>query len=189
MTKQKYQIPIVRIGYGFKTIEVEANSQEEAEVLALDAAGDHEYSEKSSEYEIEGRVQAKSSEELSSILSTIRNQILVSYRTTLDRLIQAYVDDVQAQNNSDAHIGVETEIEGYVDLKRTILFSEPFSGNEDGNLTEYIDQFHTNGEVVSVRAEGDNTNVKLDELNNGQLIQIITQMEQLIQKPNEIEIF
>jgi hypothetical protein len=54
MTKQKFTVPVVRIGYGFTNIEVEATNQEEAEQLALDEAGDHEYSEKSSEYEVEG---------------------------------------------------------------------------------------------------------------------------------------
>jgi len=47
---EKYKIEVCRIGYGYKTIEVEATSQEEAENMALDEAGDHEFSEKDAEY-------------------------------------------------------------------------------------------------------------------------------------------
>lgn len=51
---KKFIIPVARIGYGFANIEVDANSQKEAEEQALDVAGDHEFAEKSSDYEIEG---------------------------------------------------------------------------------------------------------------------------------------
>lgn len=50
----KYNITVCRTGYGFNTIEVEANNQKEAEEKALDEAGNHEYSEKSSEYTLDG---------------------------------------------------------------------------------------------------------------------------------------
>ena len=46
---KEYEIEICRTGYGFATITVKADSQE-AERKALDEAGDHLYSEKSSEY-------------------------------------------------------------------------------------------------------------------------------------------
>lgn len=49
---QDFEIPVVRIGYGFKTIKVRAKSQEEAEQLALDEAGNQEFSEKESDYKI-----------------------------------------------------------------------------------------------------------------------------------------
>lgn len=52
MEKQKFDIEVCRTGIGFATIQVEATSQEEAEQLAIDEAGDHEYSEKSSEYDL-----------------------------------------------------------------------------------------------------------------------------------------
>ena len=44
--KKKFEIPVTRIGYSYKTITVEANSQEEAEEIALDTAGDEEFSER-----------------------------------------------------------------------------------------------------------------------------------------------
>lgn len=49
-TKQTFDIQVTRIGYGHATITVEAESQEEAQELALDQAGDHDYNEKSSDY-------------------------------------------------------------------------------------------------------------------------------------------
>jgi len=50
--KKKFAVEVVRTSYAFKTIEVEATSQEEANKLALDQAGDHEYSEKDADYKI-----------------------------------------------------------------------------------------------------------------------------------------
>ena len=48
--KKKFEIPVTRIGYAYKNIEVNANSQEEAEEIALDTAGDEEFSERESDY-------------------------------------------------------------------------------------------------------------------------------------------
>jgi hypothetical protein len=49
-----YNVEMCRIGYGSRVIVVKARSEEEASEKALDEAGDHEYSEKSSEYEVQG---------------------------------------------------------------------------------------------------------------------------------------
>jgi hypothetical protein len=51
---EAYEVSVCRTGYGFHRIQVQARSPEEAEELALDEAGDHEYSEKSSEYTTDG---------------------------------------------------------------------------------------------------------------------------------------
>ena len=48
----KYNIEVCRISYGFATIEVEAESLEQAEEIALDEAGNYEFSEKDAEYTI-----------------------------------------------------------------------------------------------------------------------------------------
>lgn len=48
--KKKFKIPVTRIGYGTVNITVEANSENQAEKMALAQAGDHEFSEHSSEY-------------------------------------------------------------------------------------------------------------------------------------------
>ena len=52
MTKQTFNIEVIRIGYGSRTISVEAETYEQAQELALDKAGDYEYSEKSADYEL-----------------------------------------------------------------------------------------------------------------------------------------
>ena len=48
----KYQIPVTRIGYGHAILEVEANSREQAEDLALEQAPNIEFNEHDSEYQI-----------------------------------------------------------------------------------------------------------------------------------------
>ena len=53
-TRKKYLVDVCRTSYGVKTLEIEANSPEEAQELALDQAGNHEYSEKESEYTCQG---------------------------------------------------------------------------------------------------------------------------------------
>lgn len=53
-TEEEYEVSVCRTGYGFAKITVTASSAEEAENKALDEAGDHEYSEKSSEYTTDG---------------------------------------------------------------------------------------------------------------------------------------
>jgi hypothetical protein len=52
MTKQTFDIEVIRIGYSSRTISVEAETYEQAQELALDKAGDYEYSEKSADYEL-----------------------------------------------------------------------------------------------------------------------------------------
>jgi hypothetical protein len=47
---KKFEIEVTRIGYAYKTMTVEANSREEAEGIALDEAGDEEFSERESDY-------------------------------------------------------------------------------------------------------------------------------------------
>ncbi len=53
-TDKEYEVQVVRTAYAFKTIKVKANSEEEAKEKALDEAGDHEFSEKSSDYSVDG---------------------------------------------------------------------------------------------------------------------------------------
>ena len=47
-----WNLQVTRIGIGHHTITVKARTREEAEALALEEAGNREYSEHSSEYEI-----------------------------------------------------------------------------------------------------------------------------------------
>lgn len=50
---QEFEVEVVRIAYGFKTIKVTAQSPEEAKRKALEQAGNYEFSEKTSEYQAE----------------------------------------------------------------------------------------------------------------------------------------
>jgi hypothetical protein len=47
----KFQVEICRIGYSVRTIDVEAANAEEAENIALDTAGNYEFSEHHADYE------------------------------------------------------------------------------------------------------------------------------------------
>jgi len=49
---RKFLIDVVRIGYGYRTVAVEAETLHEAQEKALDAAGNLLFSESVSEYEI-----------------------------------------------------------------------------------------------------------------------------------------
>lgn len=49
----KYFVSVTRIGYASAHFEIEASSEKEAQDLALEAAGNHVFSEHSSEYDID----------------------------------------------------------------------------------------------------------------------------------------
>ena len=50
---KKFEVPVARTGFGYRTAIIEARTEEEAGMVALDAAGNHLYSEKHSEYEVD----------------------------------------------------------------------------------------------------------------------------------------
>lgn len=52
-----FKATVCRTSYGFATITVVADTKEEAEQKIREEEGDHEYSEKSSEYSIENGIQ------------------------------------------------------------------------------------------------------------------------------------
>jgi len=92
--EKEYNIEVCRIGYGFKTITVTANSQNEAEEFALDEAGDHEYSEKTADYVLPDATSNK--EESTSTKQTLINKVIEDLKTgfsvgdytVLDELLQ-----------------------------------------------------------------------------------------------------
>lgn len=51
--KKTYEVEVCRTSYGFATIKIEAESEEEAEDLALEIAGNYDYSEKDADYLVE----------------------------------------------------------------------------------------------------------------------------------------
>ena len=50
---KEFTIPLVRVSYAFKSVNVKATTLEEAQAIALDMAGDLDYSEKDAEYKID----------------------------------------------------------------------------------------------------------------------------------------
>jgi hypothetical protein len=52
-----FEVQICRVSYAFTTVEIVADSQEEAEATVLDLSGDYCYSEKDAEYSIESIVE------------------------------------------------------------------------------------------------------------------------------------
>lgn len=59
----KYEVGVIRIGYGHTSFIVEADSEEQAGERALEEAGDHEFTENSSDYELDYTVVTDDSEE------------------------------------------------------------------------------------------------------------------------------
>lgn len=53
----KYKGTVCRISYSFREIKVEADNDEQAKEKMLDEAGNYEFSEKSSDYSLDGGVQ------------------------------------------------------------------------------------------------------------------------------------
>jgi hypothetical protein len=54
MEEKTYIVTVLRTGYAHRNIEVLAISEEQAREKAEDVAGNYEFSEHSSEYEIQG---------------------------------------------------------------------------------------------------------------------------------------
>ena len=49
-----FRIEVTRIGYACRVIEVEATTQDDAECIALETAGHHEFTEHDAEYQFTG---------------------------------------------------------------------------------------------------------------------------------------
>ena len=58
MAKKKYMVTVCRTSYAFRTIEVEAESEKDAENKAIDEAGSLMFSEKSAEYSTDGAIKS-----------------------------------------------------------------------------------------------------------------------------------
>lgn len=87
----KFQIPIIRSGFGCKTIEVEAENQKEAEEKALDEAGDYEFSEHTSEYDVDRGVKI----DYPALIQRIKNQLIHIEKDELSKAEQNILDIIQ----------------------------------------------------------------------------------------------
>lgn len=54
---KEFDVPVTRTSYSFRTITVKAKNRKEAIRLALEEAGDHEFSEKDADYTAEGAIE------------------------------------------------------------------------------------------------------------------------------------
>jgi len=103
--KRKFTISVCRTGYGHRDIEVEAESQAQAESLALDEAGDYDYSEHSSEYSLEGVTDSSgetaitpitiSAENLEEVRGVIANAFLKATGDYSDRFADSLLLDLE----------------------------------------------------------------------------------------------
>ena len=59
-----FMVQVCRISYGFASFEVAAENEEDAKNKAEDMAGDHIFSEKSSDYEAQGAQEIPSGKDL-----------------------------------------------------------------------------------------------------------------------------
>ena len=51
---KKFKVSVVRVAYAVREIEVDALDEKDAQDVALETAGNYEFSEHSSTYEVEG---------------------------------------------------------------------------------------------------------------------------------------
>jgi len=96
-----FTISVCRTGYGFRDIDVEANSEEEASEKALELAGDHEYSEKESEYSVDG---FKTDDQLHNLQDEVRSVFGVN-------LVRCCNCDYPLAHSTDEKDDEELEIE------------------------------------------------------------------------------
>lgn len=61
ITKRKFEVTICRTAYAFRDIVVEATSRAEAQNLAMEESGNHEFSEKDADYSVQGTREIKKS--------------------------------------------------------------------------------------------------------------------------------
>jgi hypothetical protein len=87
----KFQIPIIRSGFACRTIEVEAENQQEAEEKALDEAGDHEFSEHTSEYDVDRGVKI----DYPALIQRIKNQLIHIEKDELSKAEQKILDIIE----------------------------------------------------------------------------------------------
>lgn len=105
--KKKYIVPITRIGYGHHDITVMANSQQEAEGLALDIAGDFEFfSENNSEY----IVSANATKQVINVIEKVGDSILsvttfIIDDTSREKEIVKNAEDLFSQKAAENGVG------------------------------------------------------------------------------------
>jgi ABC-type Fe2+-enterobactin transport system substrate-binding protein len=116
----------------------------------------------------------ETSKELLSELTAFNKKVISVLETRLEQLCRVYTNE---------H-GDEAVIEGNVDLKHAIIHVE---GNEF-STNEIIVSVHTKNKTVQIEFDGDSWTENLSELNNSELIQIISEVEYFITRPDIVQI-
>jgi hypothetical protein len=83
----KFTIKVNRIGYASKDFIIEADTEEQAEDIAIDEAGGESFSEHSSDYEIEGENLDHTRELISALKSVIEDHKL-SYPGSFSQTVE-----------------------------------------------------------------------------------------------------
>lgn len=128
----------------------------------------------------------KSSQTLKEESNNLRVLICFTLKRRLQDAIKAYVQSVQNENRVDhEHIDVETN--GYLQLRTAYIHKMGEDQNSDNVV---VDAIHTDYEkrIVSIRFDGDNSDLNFDELSNENLIAIVEELEYFIENPDKIEI-
>ena len=129
----------------------------------------------------------KSSQVLKEESNNLRALICFTLKRRLKDAIKAYIESAQEENTGVAHEHVDVETTGYLQLRRNYIHKR---GEDQGDDNSCIDSIHTNYEkrIVSIRLDGDNYDLSLDEVSNENLIAIVEELEYFIENPDEIEI-
>lgn len=165
----KFTIPVTRIGYGYRDIEVEAQSQEEANEKALNEAGNYEFSERESDYIVQDMPEFMNSVDLKNKIFSIRESIEYSLKRTVQNVIDAY-----KRANPDVE---SVDDNSWIELPTGIVFKK---NEEDDNLTETIERISTGGQKVETYLFVERTQRDFDELTEGQMLSIMEQLEGML---------
>ncbi|HKR05958.1 MAG TPA: hypothetical protein VJY62_15080 [Bacteroidia bacterium] len=116
----------------------------------------------------------ETSKELLVELYAFNSKLLEILQTRLEQLCRVYTNE---------H-GDDAVIEGDVDLKHAIIHVE----GKEFSTNEIIVSVHTKNKTVQIEFDGDSWAENLSQLNNSELIQIISEVEYFITRPDLAEI-
>jgi sorbitol-specific phosphotransferase system component IIBC len=102
-----FDIDVTRIGVGFATLRIQANTLQEAQEKALDEAGDHSFSEKTSEYELTHGGHSQTEPSPQAALEGLDSQVLIKELSRRGMLVCAFgvqdlLDADRAQDEEQA---------------------------------------------------------------------------------------
>lgn len=115
----------------------------------------------------------KNSTELKTLNETVRKEILNSYKNTITELIAAY---------KKAYEDVDTD--GYISLPTGVILVH----SEDDESMIVLERIHTNGKIIETVQNYSTDEINIDDISNENVIFIISQIEEMINNPQTIDI-